>query len=158
MKQKNSKKLPIKLIAYGIVILLCIALSVLHLANDNWLSLITYLIFFITTLRLCKTIKYKILLSFLLIVVIGATMVLDTVAFSLSKEMPTAMRAMKMMTATTVVQNIVLSIYLFISTILLWREKRLIIKAIGWGICLYFAIRLLPATWFTLQLIGSSVG
>ncbi|MBS9781244.1 MAG: hypothetical protein KGV56_01995 [Gammaproteobacteria bacterium] len=145
------------LIAYGIVILLCIALSVLHLTNDNWLSLATYLIFFITTLSLCKTTKYRILLSFLLIVVIGATVVLDTVAFSLTKEMPTAMRAMKMMTATTVIQNIVLSIYLFICTLLLWRENHLITRLIGWGICLYFATRLLPATWFTLQLIGSSV-
>ncbi|PID65717.1 MAG: hypothetical protein CR975_06030 [Gammaproteobacteria bacterium] len=146
------------LIAYNIIIILCVALSVLHLTNDNWLSLATYLIFFITTLILTKTKRRWLILSGLLILLIGATVVLNAVAFSLSKEMPTAMQSMQMMTAATIIQNLVLTIYLFACSVLLWREKRLIIRVIGWGICLYFAIRLLPATWFTLQLIASSVG
>ncbi len=116
----KKQYLPIILIIYSIVSVLCIVLSVANFSTDSHLSLLTYLLFFTTTLKLCKTKRQWWIFSTLLILVIGATVVLDAVAFSLSKEMPTAIPSMKMMTAATIIQNLVLTIYLFACSVLLW--------------------------------------
>lgn len=146
-----------RLIAYTIVIILMTVQWFMHLTADSWLGLLAYGLFFLATLTLCQSKRRTWVLGVLLVIVILATTLVDSYAFTLSTEMPTAMLSMKMMTAVTIIQNVVLSLYLLGTMWLLWREPNKITQLLGYTIAVFIAVRLLPATWFTLQFIISAV-
>ncbi len=130
----------------------------MHLATDSLIGLLACMLFFLATLTLCSSKRRYQLFSAPLIFFVLATVLLDNYAFSIVGEMQTAMQSMQMMTAATIVQNIVLSLYLLVCTALLWREPRLITRWLGWVIITYLATQLLPATWFSLQFLVSALG
>ncbi len=175
---KNNQTLSvIRLTVYAVVVILCIMQWLLQQNADSLISLFAYVLFFLATLTRCRSQRRYRIFSRLLIFIVPATVLLDHYAFTIAGEMETAMRSMQIMTAVTMIQNIVLSLYLFgclplllQETLLrepllqemllqepLLRERRLITRLLGWGIIVYFAIRLLPATWFTLQFIISAI-
>ncbi len=158
MKRENHRKLStMRLIIYGIVILLAIIQRYLHLGIDSLIGLLLYGLFFLATLTLCKSKRRYWFASSFLVFIVLLIIAVDQYAFLLAGAMKTAMLSMKMMTAVTVIQNLVFSLYLLICTGLLWREKRVVTRWLGLGIVIYFAVQLLPATWFTLQFIFSAI-
>lgn len=152
------KNLPtLRLVAYVAIVFLLLIQWLMRLSTDSWLGLLAYALFFLATLTLCQSKRRAWVLGALLVIVILATTLVDSYAFTLSTEMPTAMLSMKMMTAVTIIQNGVLSLYLLGTMWLLWREPNKITQLLGYTIAVFIAVRLLPATWFTLQFIISAV-
>lgn len=151
----DQNSVTMRRIIYAVVMVFIVILQMIQSGNDDWRNLFACALFFLATLTLCKRKRQTRLLSGLLIVIILLTILIDAYAFSLSTEMSTAMLSMKMMTAMTIVQNVVFSLYLLGAVWLVRREKSMLMRLLGWGIAGYFAVRLLPATWFTLQFVAS---
>lgn len=141
--------------AYAVVIVLAIVQWQWQLRNNSLLSLSNYILFFLTVLTLTKSKARYGLSGGLLLCVFIATLALDKYASTLTGSMQTAMLAMQLMTAVTMIQNILLGLYLLVCAGLLWREPKLTVRCLGGGIAAYFAVQLLPQAWFTLRFIFS---
>lgn len=127
-----------------------------QLPISHYLGLLSYSLFFIACLTLWKNKKQSLILSLLWLVLILLSLVLEAKGMQLSKEINTAMVAMKLMVASTLLQNIVISIYLFVGFLLLLREPNHFTRLLGVITGIAIAVKIVPAIWFSLGFIADT--
>lgn len=140
-------------------VLALLGLGVLYyqrLPISHVLGLASYSLVFVACLTLCRRKRRALIFTLLWFVLIAVSLLLNAKGFQLSSDVNATMTAMKLMMASTLLQNVVISLYL-LSTLLLLRETSLITRLLGVLATLMLAGKIVPALGFSLGFIAGTI-
>lgn len=146
-------------IAFAVALALLAVKEGLNLPLHSSPALLAYALFFVACLMLTRTAKGFWRGTVLFTLLMAATLAADAWALKLAAQLPQAMLSMQVMMLVTVVQNVLISCYLLLAVgLLIKRESVWMVKLLGLAVAGVIAVRILPATFFTLAFLGQVVG